>query len=114
MPTAAPKHLRPSRPTYDDTRLSASERGYDHSWRKTRAAVLAQEPLCRECMKRGVVAAANEVDHIIAKRRGGLDVAENLQPLCKSCHSRKTMSETNGDVYAAYFMVGDEQTHMGV
>jgi len=62
-------------------------------WQKKRAVVLAGEPLCRECRR----AKATEVDHIIPweqfRDKRYADAATNLQPLCKSCHSRKTASE---------------------
>ena len=41
----------------------------------------------------GVTVAASEVDHITPRRAGGLDEEENLQALCKPCHSRKTRAE---------------------
>lgn len=78
---------------YDDRRGSASERGYDHQWRKLRLMFLRANPLCVECQRSGLVVAATEVDHIVAKSRGGGDDWENLQGLCKSCHSRKTNRE---------------------
>jgi 5-methylcytosine-specific restriction protein A len=67
---------------------------YGPAWRALRLVVLAEEPLCRECMKKGVLTLATEVDHIIPIVDGGgvLD-RSNLQPLCKPCHSRKTMLE---------------------
>jgi len=34
-----------------------------------------------------------EVDHIIPRQDGGDNSRENLQSLCKSCHSRKTAKE---------------------
>jgi 5-methylcytosine-specific restriction protein A len=39
------------------------------------------------------VVAATEVDHIKPKAEGGGESFENLQPLCKPCHSRKTLGE---------------------
>ncbi|NBW09689.1 MAG: HNH endonuclease [Caulobacteraceae bacterium] len=50
--------------------------------------ILREEPLCRHCG-----AAASQVDHIVPLSRGGTDARENLQPLCHSCHSKKTASE---------------------
>lgn len=40
---------------------------------------------CLVCSER-----ATEVDHIIEVADGGEDTLSNLQPLCKSCHARKT------------------------
>lgn len=79
-----------------DERPSASRRGYDVRWRKIRRMVLREEPLCVECEKAGRVTAANEVDHIIPLRQGGTHERSNLQPLCKSCHSKKTNRERVG------------------
>ena len=41
--------------------------------------------ICRQCGK-----PANEVDHIIDRAIVKCDAMDNLQSLCKSCHSRKT------------------------
>ncbi len=73
----------------DVNRESAARRGYDRTWQRLRLLVLRGEPLCRQCGK-----AASQVDHITPIRKGGarLDPV-NLQPLCHSCHSRKTASE---------------------
>jgi len=79
----------------DSRRPPANERGYDWNWRKLRSLVLAREPLCRECARRGKIVAATEVDHIVPLSRGGTNELDNLQPLCKSCHSRKTAKEMN-------------------
>jgi 5-methylcytosine-specific restriction protein A len=52
-----------------------------------------REPLCRSCRGQGKIVAATEVDHIVPKQDGGADAFDNLQPLCKPCHSRKTLGE---------------------
>ncbi len=88
-----PKHKRQTQAAYDRTRGSSAARGYDRRWRKLRAQVLAGEPLCRECGKIGRVTAATDVDHIVARRRGGTDDRSNLQPLCGLCHAAKTARE---------------------
>lgn len=80
----------------DERRGNSAARGYDARWRKRRACGLAQEPLCRECRKRGLVVEATERDHIIAKSDGGSDGDENIQSLCKPCHSAKTAREKLG------------------
>ena len=58
------------------------------NWRNKRAMLLARQPVC-PCGQ-----SATEVDHIIPVADGGGDDAENLQGLCKSCHTRKTSAET--------------------
>lgn len=60
-----------------------------------RPAQLLREPFCRECAKRGVSTWATDVDHIQDhKGDWALFVDEsNLESLCHSCHSQKTMRE---------------------
>ena len=60
-------------------------------WERIRKLVLNKEPLCRQCKKEGRVTAAVDVDHIngSAVKKEDYELT-NLQPLCKSCHSRKT------------------------
>lgn len=59
------------------------------TWRTLRKYVLSGEPLCRECGT-----PAKVVDHIRPISQGGakLDI-ENLQPLCTSCHNKKSSRE---------------------
>jgi 5-methylcytosine-specific restriction enzyme A len=79
----------------DAGRPSSSDRGYDTRWRTLRLHVLAREPLCRSCRARGLIKRASEVDHIVPIRAGGARYDKsNLQPLCRSCHSAKTMRES--------------------
>jgi 5-methylcytosine-specific restriction protein A len=55
---------------------------------------LARHPVCVDPFRvhgqHGEVAAASEVDHITPIDQGGTDDDENLEALCKPCHSRKT------------------------
>ena len=77
----------------DDYRGSAAARGYGHNWRKLRLMVLRRNPLCVDPFNIRCVSASLHADHIIPKRQGGEDILENLQGLCDSCHSRKTLVE---------------------
>ena len=81
---------------YDRRRGSASARGYGARWRAIRAAVLRDEPLCRACAAAGRTTPATDVDHIVARARGGTDERGNHQPLGHSCHSSKTAREDGG------------------
>jgi 5-methylcytosine-specific restriction protein A len=70
-------------------------RGDNGAWVRLRLMVLAEEPLCRECLKLGMVEPASEVDHVISVRQAPelRLVRSNLQSLCASCHSKKTAKE---------------------
>jgi 5-methylcytosine-specific restriction protein A len=76
---------------YDRRRGTAAQRGYGARWQKRRGIFLRQHPLCAQCS-----APATDVDHITPKRQGGSDDESNLQPLCATCHSRKTNREMRG------------------
>lgn len=62
------------------------------AWKRMRAQVLAEEPLCRWCLARGEYVASEEVDHIRDSREDYTDDnrRENLTAMCKPCHSMKT------------------------
>lgn len=79
---------------HDARRGSAAQRGYGARWRRVRALVLAREPRCRDCKADGRVTLANEVHHIDGNNRN--NTLANLMPLCKSCHSRRTMRGGRG------------------
>jgi len=66
---------------------------YGRGWQKVRTAYLSKHPLCHECEKAGKLTPGTEVHHIIPVASGGTDRDDNLQSLCKSCHSRITAKE---------------------
>ena len=70
-------------------------------WKDLRLRVLKNNPLCNMCKAQGRMMPANEIDHTIPhndnpKLFWDLD---NLNALCKPCHSLKTYGETNRSVY---------------
>ena len=86
-----PRSPRGSSPEQKEAdRLRSSMR-----WQRLRDRVLQREPLCRLCYRKGLVVMAAEVDHIEPIRDAperAFDV-NNLQPLCKRCHIRKSGEE---------------------
>lgn len=90
------RHRREVSRQADEHRPSAAKRGYGHRWRKLRGMYLRSHPVCVVCRDAGRIVEATEVDHIVAKRAGGTDHWNNLQALCKPCHSRKTAMENQG------------------
>ena len=75
-----------------------SSKMYTYKWRKASKEFLKKHPLCAECQREGRLTPATEVDHI--KPHGGnlrlFWNKKNWQPLCKSCHSKKTAKEDGG------------------
>ena len=64
---------------------------YDSAaWRKRRREFLAKNPVCAACGRKAEVA-----DHIVPHRGDAALFGDdkNLQPLCRSCHSKKTLAE---------------------
>ena len=74
-----------------DIKRGGKDLFYDSGdWRRCRKIKLYLNPVCEICNQQ----AATEVDHIVPRKSGGADFElNNLQSLCKSCHSRKTISE---------------------
>ena len=87
-------HRKANYANQDASRGNSATRGYGAKWRKLRALVLHEEPLCRACLAIGKTEAATEVDHIVPRALGGTDDRENLQGLSHRCHSAKTMRES--------------------
>ncbi len=99
-PGFCPQHRASAHRDYGRARRSFdAEVGFYQSkdWRALRAAVLRESPLCVVCKAKDRLVAAGVVDHVVPLKDGGarFDRA-NLQPLCISCHNRKTARETAG------------------
>jgi hypothetical protein len=65
---------------------------YDSTeWRSLRAYKKQLNPLCEDCLRKGILRDMKVVDHIIPIAQGGaaLDM-DNLRSLCESCHNRKS------------------------
>ena len=78
-------------------RITLAER---RQWKRIRAHILKNEPLCRPCQDNDRVEVATQVDHIIPISQGGalLDI-ENLQPICNNCHRGKSANELHSYHY---------------
>lgn len=74
----------------DSRRPSASQRGYDAKWRRTRAEYLRTHPICED--EAGCIQVATEVHHLDGQGPKGEHghSAFNLQALCKPHHDSLT------------------------
>jgi 5-methylcytosine-specific restriction protein A len=81
-----PEHRR-------DTRPNAVRRGYGARWHRIRAAYLASHPVCEEP---GCVVAATDVHHRDGSGPRGDNSPANLEALCHSHHSQRTVREQGG------------------
>ena len=81
----------PERKPYEGYRHHNADFYQSRRWRSLRALKLQKDPLCEECMRKGVLVPAQMVDHIVPINKGGapLDL-NNLQSLCNHCHAVKT------------------------
>jgi 5-methylcytosine-specific restriction protein A len=78
----------------DAIRGSASQRGYDSTYRRVRAQVLKgwrsqNGDWCPGWQREGHAATELTVDHITPLAAGGTNRRENLRVLCRSCNSRR-------------------------
>lgn len=102
MPIRA-KQYRPHRTpvstsTAPEARGTRHDRGYNSRWSRVSKLYLLRNPLCVLCADKGRVTRARCVDHIDGLGPlGPLGYDEtNFQPLCQSCHSRKTVNQDGG------------------
>lgn len=72
-----------------DRRPARSARGYDGTWYRLRAIILAEQPLCVRCLREGKHTPAVDVHHIVPVRQDPALRLEpdNLMPVCRACHS---------------------------
>jgi len=81
----------------EDARRRQNNRGLKTSsaaWKRIRTHQLALHPLCVHCEKEGKITAASHVDHISGNSHD--NSSSNLQSLCASCHSKKTVTQDSG------------------
>lgn len=65
------------------------------AWLSTRAQKLRDQPLCEDCLDRGIKTFANTAHHVVElrdDRERALD-QDNLRSACSSCHSRHHTSK---------------------
>ncbi len=93
------REFRRNRKSYEQKRAAERKRKdtRTHStdsatWKRIRAQVLREEPICRMCRSKGRTTPANEVDHIDGDPNN--HAPNNLQALCSRCHTVKSMRET--------------------
>ncbi len=84
-------HTRTTYRDQDARRPNSRRRGYTAEWEKIRKRFLLEHPLCVVCGRE-----ATQVDHRIPLSAGGTHDEANLQAMCVSHHSSKTMRELNG------------------
>lgn len=90
------KHKKQMDADYNKNRRDkVSQKFYQSSaWQNLKKLKLATNPLCEECQRNGKLVPAKMVDHIVPIKQGGEPLAiNNLQSLCWSCHSRKSVKE---------------------
>ena len=83
----------PKRVAWAPTRKMPVKRVRGRAGQKARARVIAEEPLCRKCLERGLTRKTDVVDHIVPLAWGGSDARSNKQGLCDPCHDEKSKAE---------------------
>lgn len=83
----------------EQARGSATDRGYDWAWQKTRREYLELHPLCSGD---GCLELATDVDHIDGLGPHGPRGHDptNLRGLCHRCHSKRTARDQPGGWHA--------------
>lgn len=61
---------------------------YDNKWNHLRKRYIAKHPWCEECLKEGRYVKVEHVHHRIPLSEGGTNDWNNLESVCRSCHSK--------------------------
>ena len=94
--TFCEKHKKASNRIYNLYQRDTLSRTFykTKEWVELRKIKLRQSPFCEECKKNGTIVVGKIVDHIVPIKQGGAPYdINNLQTLCWSCHSRKSIEE---------------------
>jgi 5-methylcytosine-specific restriction protein A len=54
---------------------------------------LQSEPLCRDCIAKGIIRVSTVPDHITPLALGGTDEDSNIRCLCGPCHEARTREQ---------------------
>lgn len=79
-------------------RGDASERGYDATWKRHRAAYLSHNPICVACGGVATVADHHPLSRreLLARGVPDPDADHRLRPLCETDHNRSTAASQPG------------------
>lgn len=97
MPNSPKKINRAYKPDVKPFARAVSNSSFYNStaWRKLRNRFIRNNPVCVHCEQQGVVTPASVADHITPITQGGEPLCEsNLQPLCATCHNKKSAAES--------------------
>jgi 5-methylcytosine-specific restriction endonuclease McrA len=82
------QHYREWQRGWDSRRAKTAERGYSSVWRRLRQLKLRRQPLCEDCLAKGITTPAVLVHHARPINEGGkvLPSLNELVSLCEKCH----------------------------
>lgn len=97
MPTRPPKLIKPwNKPSLTSGVANRERDPFYHTnrWKMASKRFIENNPLCKECKKKGLLTPSVITDHRIPKDKCAdpLD-QDNWDPLCKPCHSVKSAQD---------------------